>query len=84
MKVIFIHGNGGSTAEDNWMPSVAKELEALGLQVLRKTFPDNQLARSEYWLPYLKELGADENTILIGHSHLVQLQQCDLQSNTLF
>lgn len=67
-KVIFIHGNGGSTGDDNWMPSVAEELEKLGLQVSRKTFPDNEMARSEYWLPYIKELGADENTILIGHS----------------
>jgi predicted alpha/beta hydrolase family esterase len=68
IKAIFIHGNGGSTGNDNWMPSVARDLETQGLQVIRKTFPDNQLARGEYWLPYIKELGADENTILIGHS----------------
>ena len=31
-------------------------------------FPDSVLARSKYWLPFIKELGADENTILIGYS----------------
>jgi len=68
-KVIFIHGNGGSTADENWFPSLKKELEKLSLQVLSRTFPDNHLARQAYWLPFLEEeLLADENTILIGHS----------------
>lgn len=67
--VIFIHGNGGSTCEDHWFPSVKKELERLSLHVISRTFPDNHLARQSYWLPFLKnELKADENTILIGHS----------------
>jgi len=67
-KVILIHGNGGSTINDNWFPYVKKELEKLELDVIAKTFPDNKLAREEYWLPYIKGLGADENTIIIGHS----------------
>lgn len=68
-KIILIHGNGGSTVNDNWFPYVKNELEKLGLIVIAKTFPDNKLARQEYWLPFLKdELKADENTIIIGHS----------------
>jgi len=67
-KVIFIHGNGGSTAGDIWLPSVDRALGAIGLDVINRTFPDNVKARAQYWLPFLEELGADENTILIGHS----------------
>ena len=66
---MLIHGNGGSTVEDNWFPYVKLELEKLGLEVISKTFPDNKLARLKYWLPFLKdELKADDKTILIGHS----------------
>lgn len=67
-KVILIHGNGGSTAGDIWLPWLERELTALGLLVINQTFPDNVKARARFWLPFLEELGADENTILIGHS----------------
>lgn len=65
---VLIHGNGGCTAGDIWLPSVARELAALGLEVVNRTFPDNVKARANYWLPFLEELGAGEDTILIGHS----------------
>lgn len=68
IKVILIHGNGGSTAGDIWLPWLERELTALGLDVISRTFPDNVKARSRYWLPFIDELGADENTILVGHS----------------
>ena len=67
-KAILIHGNGGSTAGDIWLPSVERELRALGLDVINCTFPDNVKARARYWLPHLEMLDADEQTILIGHS----------------
>jgi pimeloyl-ACP methyl ester carboxylesterase len=67
-KVILIHGNGGSSAGDIWLPWLERELTRLGLEVINRTFPDNVKARATYWLPFLDELGADENTILIGHS----------------
>ena len=67
-KVIIIHGNGGSTAGDIWLPSVERALAGLGLDVINRTFPDNVRARAQYWLPFIEELGADANTILIGHS----------------
>ncbi len=67
-KVIMIHGNGGSTAYEGWFPSVQGELEQAGLEVISQTFPDNVKARAKYWLPYIEELGADADTILIGHS----------------
>jgi len=67
-KAILIHGNGGCTAGDIWLPWVERELSAAGLDVINRTFPDNVKARASYWLPFLEELGADDQTILIGHS----------------
>jgi predicted alpha/beta hydrolase family esterase len=67
-KVIFIPGNGGGTPRDSWFPNLQQEFEKLDIKVIAKDFPDNNLARAQYWLPFIKELGADENTILIGHS----------------
>lgn len=68
VKAILIHGNGGCTAGDIWLPWLERELTGLGLAVTNQTFPDNVRARAEFWLPHLDELGADESTILIGHS----------------
>jgi uncharacterized protein len=68
IKIILIHGNGGSTADQIWFPYVKSELEKIGLTVISETFPDNVEAKKEIWLPYINKLGADENTIIIGHS----------------
>jgi predicted alpha/beta hydrolase family esterase len=68
VKIIIIHGNGGCTAGDFWYPRVESECAALGLTVVNETFPDNIKARARFWLPFLEELGAGEDTILIGHS----------------
>ncbi len=67
-KVILIHGNGGCTAADAWLPFVERDLGALGLEVVNRTFPDNVRARAAVWLPFLREIGADAQTVLIGHS----------------
>ncbi len=63
-----MHGNGSSSPQDNWWPYVKSKLEKKGFTVLAPQFPDAPLCREKYWLPFLKELGADESTILIGHS----------------
>jgi len=69
VKVIFLPGNSGSSIHDNWFPRVKSELEEQGIEVVAKDFPDSQLARESYWIPFLHdELGADENSILVGHS----------------
>ena len=67
-RAILIHGNGGATAADGWLPFVERDLRALGLEVINETFPDNVRARAAIWLPHLEALGAGEDTILIGHS----------------
>lgn len=68
VKIVFIHGNGGATAHDAWIPEVAADLRAHGLEVIAETFPDNYKSRASHWLPHIEALGADEQTILIGHS----------------
>lgn len=69
VKVIFIPGNGGCTTRDNWFPDVQKQLEGWGVKVIARDFPDSELARESFWIPFLEnELKADENSILIGHS----------------
>ena len=69
MKVVLIHGNGGQSVEKLWFPYIQSELTKQGIEVIARTFPDNELAREEYWIPFLKdELKADKETILVGHS----------------
>lgn len=68
-KVIFIPGNGGCSLKENWFPHVKKDLEAAGLTVIAEEFPDKDLARASFWLPFLlNDLQADENTVLVGYS----------------
>lgn len=68
IKAIIVRGNGDTNPDENWFPYITVELEKLGVKVINVKFPDQLLARAQYWLPFIKELGADENTILIGHS----------------
>jgi hypothetical protein len=69
IRAILIHGNGGSKPTDNWLPYLKKELQLLGVKTEAPQFPDADLARSSYWLPFLKEsLKADAQTIIVGHS----------------
>lgn len=74
-KIILIHGNGGSvessggSASQDWFPYAQREFEKLGIATVARDFPDPVYAREKFWLPFLKDdLGADEHTILIGHS----------------
>lgn len=68
-KVIIIHGNGGGTGNDFWIPETKKQLEEAGIDVWAGTMPDNVLSRSKFWLPYIKDdLKADEQTVIIGFS----------------
>ena len=69
MKIIFIPGNGrGNPTTDHWFPYLKKEFEKKDFEVIAREFPDSFLARQSKWLPFIKELGVDENTILVGHS----------------
>lgn len=69
IKIILIPGNGGGKPTDNWFPFIKREMEKHGIEVIAREFPDSELARESYWIPFLKhDLKADQNTILIGHS----------------
>jgi predicted alpha/beta hydrolase family esterase len=68
IKVILIHGNGGANSNDGWLPYTERELSHLGLTVINRSFPDAVKARASYWLPFIDELGADDNTVIVGHS----------------
>lgn len=68
-KVIMIHGNGGEgTSQKHWFPWVKNALTDLGLEVFADDFPDPKEAKASIWLPHIEKLGANGNTILIGHS----------------
>lgn len=65
---MFLPGNGGGSTRDNWFPYVKTELEKLGIQVIAADFPDSYVCRASIWLPFVENLGTDEQTILIGYS----------------
>lgn len=67
-RVILIHGNGESHGEMEWFPAVRRDLLAAGIPTISPDFPEAEIAPMNKWLPFLEELGADENTILIGFS----------------
>lgn len=67
-KIIIIHGNSGGTGDSAWIPWLAEKLTKQGFEVHNPTFPDNEEAKSSIWLPFIDELGADQNTILVGWS----------------
>lgn len=68
-NVIIIHANGETTIDDFWYPDVARRIRALGVDVVARTMPMAQTAPAHIWLPHIEEeLGADENSILVGHS----------------
>ncbi|MEX0924376.1 MAG: alpha/beta fold hydrolase [Candidatus Paceibacterota bacterium] len=67
-KAIIIPGNGDDGPGDGWRPYVVHELSKLGIGIINLRFPDPELARQSYWIPFLETLAIDEETILIGHS----------------
>ncbi len=69
MKAMIIPGNGNTDISENWYLYLKDELEKLGIQVIAKTMPDPDIARKEYWLPFIEQqIGYGNDVILIGHS----------------
>jgi len=84
IKAIIVPGNGDDSPEDKWFPYVKRELEKLGIAVENNKYPDAVLARQEFWLPFIKEQSADENTILIGHSSGAEAAMRFAEDNKIF
>jgi predicted alpha/beta hydrolase family esterase len=69
VKVVIIHGNGGTTSDHFWYSWLEKELVENGIEAYAPTMPDNIVAKASVWLPYMKNaLKCDQNTIVVGHS----------------
>jgi len=68
-SAIIVHCWGGNS-KYAWYPSVQKELETLGYQVLVPDMPNTDTPKLSEWLPFLSNLigTPDEDLILIGHS----------------
>ncbi len=69
MKIMLVPGNGNANMSEIWYPWITKELKRLGFKIIAKNMPDANLARKEFWLPFIEQqLGNDSDSILIGHS----------------
>jgi predicted alpha/beta hydrolase family esterase len=68
-RIIFIHGNGATHWNFAFSGWLKQELERAGFETFFETFPDSVIARSEYWLPFLKDhVKASEDDVLVGWS----------------
>lgn len=65
---MIIPGNNNSSILESWYPYVKTELEKLGLEVVAENMPDPDLARKQFWLPFIEKHMKHHNSILIGHS----------------
>lgn len=68
-RVIILHGNGGSTGNDDWYPYIKSNLAAIGVECFTPDLPDNVLARKKYWFPFFTDvLKLNPQDIVIGAS----------------
>jgi len=68
-RIIFIHGNQANHWSFGWASWLKNELEKLNFEIFFETFPDSMIARSEYWLPFLKKhVKAGPSDVLVGWS----------------
>lgn len=76
MKVIIVPGNGCTPVlSSSWYGWLKSELENSRVlankitEVRLENMPDPSVARETIWIPFiLRDLGADEDSIVVGHS----------------
>lgn len=68
-RIVFVHGNDTMHWSFAWAPWLKAQLEQLGFQTFFETMPDSILARSEYWLPFLREYAnVGKQDVIVGWS----------------
>ncbi len=69
MKVILVHGWGGSPEAD-WFPWAVDQLKKDGHEVMAPEMPNTDEPSIEEWVPYLESIvkDYDEGALFIGHS----------------
>lgn len=70
MRVIVLPGNGCSNVlHSNWYGWLKTMLRKEGITCTVENMPDAMQARRSIWIPFIRDhLGANEDTILVGHS----------------
>lgn len=68
-RIIYVHGNGTTHWSFGWAAWLEAELEKLGFETFFETMPDSVIARSEYWLPFLRDhVQTGKNDVVVGWS----------------
>jgi len=68
-RFIFIHGNDTEHWSFAWAAWLKEQLGSHGYETFFETMPDSIMARSKYWLPFLKDYAkAGAEDVLIGWS----------------
>ena len=68
-RFVYVHGNETTHWSFAWAAWLKNQLDALGYETFFETMPDSILARSEYWLPFLKDhIKVGPNDVIIGWS----------------
>ncbi|CAL8329464.1 unnamed protein product [Merluccius merluccius] len=69
-RAVVLPGNGaGDVERSNWYGWARKHINKIpGMTCILKNMPDPVTARECVWLPFMEEMGCDEETLLIGHS----------------
>lgn len=53
--MIYVHGNQTTHWSLGWASWVKAQLDAMAIETFFETMPDSIIARSEYWLPFLRD-----------------------------
>lgn len=68
-RFVYIHGNSTEHWSFAWAAWLKAQLESNGYETFFETMPDSIIARSKYWLPFLKDhVKVGPEDVIIGWS----------------